>query len=424
MRFLWGIYDLLRHTGATLKQNKLRSSLTVLSIAWGVASLVLLTSFCEGFREGKRRKSAVMGQNVVYVWGSRTEMQAGGRKAGRLIQLYQTDVQAIREQCPAVARVAGELTAKAVTVASESNSKQFTVLGIDPDYQNIRSLPLENGRRISWADVQRAGRVCVLGWSARAWLFEEGEEVLSREVKINGYPYLIVGVRSEKDQSGTLDGADNDKIIVPTSSLRRDCPPNRDAYQAGGLSAIVYQPLSLETWDAAQRQVRRMLGRIHDFDPGDRGALLFLDTAQDTQLFVGVIDSMETFLGVVALVTLSLGGLSVMNMMMISVAERTHEIGLKKAVGATRRRIMLEFFSEGLCLALIGGPAGLAIAGAVAPWVNSLPLHQLLFSGLSVDLRGGLLIAASLGGVAIASALPPAWRAARLTPVEALREER
>jgi len=227
----------------------------------------------------------------------------------------------------------------------------------------------------------------------------------------------------EKMQNISYDGWDNEKILIPITSLRRDCPPERPTYRPDRVDSILYRPSSVKEWRATQVQVRRALAAVYDFDPLDESAAPVNDAVEAAELFDKVFDSGELFLAVIALVTLSLGGVSVMNTMMMAVAERTSEIGLKKALGATRRRILLDFFLEGVFLALLSGAAGIGAVWTLASVVNALPMPA-MFSGLPIDMKSALLALAALGTVAVCSAIPPSWRAAGLTPVEALREER
>ncbi len=408
---------------AGLWRNKLRSFLTMFGIGWGVVSLVLMSSLAEGFRQGQRESMAALGDSIVMVWGGRTEMQAGGQRAGRRIRLRQNDVQAIREQCTLVDVVAGEVKRHNVSVASAFNSGRFLVVGVTPDYLRLRTLPASEGHQVRAVDVEWSHRVCILGAEVRKQLFEDRIDVLDSRVHINGYPYRVIGLMSEKEQNSSYDGRDNDKILIPASGLIRDCPPNRGVAVEGLLDTLIYRPVSLEGWEAAQRQVRRTLGRIHGFDPRDESALGMWDTVQTAEFTDAIFTSMEIFLGAVALITLSLGGVGVANTMLMTVSERTSEIGLKKALGATRLRIMAEFFMEGMVLAMLAGVGGICGVVLFASAVNMLPMPG-MFAGLIIDARVGLIASAALGVVAICAAMPPAWRAARLTPIEALRYER
>jgi putative ABC transport system permease protein len=188
------------------------------------------------------------------------------------------------------------------------------------------------------------------------------------------------------------------------------------------VNGILYRPAVTKNWAAAQAEVRAALGKAKDFDPKDKGAIDSWDMIEDAQMFDSIFDAGEIFLAVVSLVTLSLGGIGVMNTMMMAVSERTNEIGLKKALGATNNRILLEFFLEGLLLAVLSGVGGLILVLGLAKLVNSLPLPQ-MFSGLPIHWTVLALSTLALGLVAVSASLPPARKAAGMTPVEALRFE-
>jgi putative ABC transport system permease protein len=331
---------IFRQVGSELWRHKLRSFLTMFGIGWGISALALILASGEGFREGQIKSMEQIGYRIVLVYGGKTEMQAGGQRAGRYIQLYRDDVQAIREQCPAVSAVSAEIKTWNVPVESNFNSGRFLVLGVDSEYMKIRNLPAALGRDIGRNDADNSSRVCVLGDSVRKQLFEEHSKPLGSRIRINGFPYKVVGLMSEKDQNSSYDGWDNDKILIPTSSLRRDCPRDPGIVVENRVNVIVYQPKSVEQWEEAQQQVCRTLGRIHGFDPRDEAALPMWDTVETATLYDEIFRSINLFLGAVAIITLSLGGIVVMNTMFTSVAERTSEIGLKKALGARQPRIL------------------------------------------------------------------------------------
>ncbi|MCX7605306.1 MAG: ABC transporter permease [Bryobacteraceae bacterium] len=415
--------DLLRQTLWNIRRNRLRSFLTLFGIAWGIASLVLMSSLSDGFRQGQRKNMSQIGDNIVFVFGGVTEEQAGGQRAGRRIRLRESDIDLIRATCPAVAVISPEHKTWDVPARSATNAGRFLTVGVNPEYLKLRNLPVETGRTVSEADVREARRVAVLGASVRKQLFEHNPRPVGERIYINSFPYEVIGVMSEKEQNSSYDGWDNDKILIPHTALLRDVPADRQVYAERRVYGFLYRPADISRWEEAQRQVRETLGRAHGFSPTDKGALRIFDSIESAQMFDAIFDATEIFLGAVALVTLSLGGIGVMNTMMIAVAERTSEIGLKKALGATRRRILLDFFLEGLLLAVLSGAAGLVLTFLVSGAVNMLPLPP-MFAGLPIQWKALAVAALALGTVAVASALPPARRAAELTPVEALRCER
>jgi len=417
------LIDIVRQGVGELMRHKLRSLLTMFGIGWGVVALALISASGDGFDQGQRENWKQLGDRIVMLFPGRTEMQMGGRRAGRDVRLYESDVKAIREQCPAVEIAAAEIKRWDVPVASRWNAGRFLVLGVDPDYLTLRNLPVNQGRHITWNDVRNRSRVCILGDSVRKQLFEKRQDAVGSTILVSGYRYQVVGLMPEKNQNSSYDGWDNDKVVVPAPLVRSDCPPNTGVASEGRVNMIVYRPRSVEQWKLAQEQVRRTLGRIHAFDPRDEAAAPMWDTIETAALFDDTFSALGLFLGAVAFVTLSLGGIGVMNTMMTSVTERTAEIGLRKALGATRRRVLLEIMAEGLVLALISGTCGLILVALLAAIVNALPMPA-FFSGLPIEMDTVRLVILLLGAVAIVSALPPAWRAARMTPVEALRFEK
>jgi putative ABC transport system permease protein len=423
MRPIEFLRALAGQTAANLWRQKLRSFLTMFGIAWGVASLALMGALADGFRAGQRKNWEQIGNNMVALFPGKTSRQAGGQRAGRYVRLYDEDLAALRSQCPAVGLVAAEVKRWNTAVASDFNSGRYLAVGVSPEYLKIRNLPVGVGRQISAADLAQERRVCVLGHSVRKQLFADRGDLVGRWVRVNGYPYQVVGAMAEKDQNSSYDGWDNDKILIPLPCLRRDAPPSAETHERGRLDAILYQPVTVKRWEEARGQVMRTLGRLRGFDPADPTALYVADYVELAELFDHVYDSTEIFLAAVALVTLTLGGLGVMNTMLMAVTERTNEIGLKKALGATSRRILLDFFLEGIALVLLSGAVGLVFTGVLTTIVNSFPMPA-FFGGLPVDTRTALSAILALGTVAILASLPPAWRASNLTPVEALRFER
>jgi putative ABC transport system permease protein len=376
----------------------------------------------DGFKQGQRNSTKQLGENIVLLFPGRTEKQVGGQRAGRRIRFTYDDIADIRTECYLVSRVIGELQ-NGAKVASAYNSGSFTVNGVEPMYSKIRTIPIAQGRFLIDPDETDAARVAVLGDNVRKQLFGARNTAIGTNIFLNGLPFRIVGLMPAKNQNNSYNGLDGDKIYLPYATMVRDLPPKDDNFHPGIVNDIIYVPSSLTDWKAARRQVLRVLGRNHQFEADDKGAVYIWDTVENAELVDQIFISMTAFLGAIAVITLTLGGVGVLNIMLVSVTERTREIGLRKAIGATRRRIMADFLAEGVILAVLSGLVGFLGAYGLASLVNMLPQSD-MFAGLPVKSATAAWSFAALAVVAVASALFPAWRASSLTPVEALRDER
>ncbi len=414
--------ELLGQVLSSLFRNKLRSFLTMGGIAWGVASIVLIVAMGDGFKEGQRNNMKGLGENIVIVFGGRTEKQAGGQRAGRRIRLNYKDVQDIRQECYLVRYAIGEMESTQ-RAGSSYNAGSFDVNGVEPVYPQIRTIPLAEGRFFSEADEAEARRVCVLGRKVKKQLFGDRGGVLGSKIAIKGLPFEVIAVMADKNQNSSYSGLDESKIYVPYTVSVRDFPWKLEFYMTGMLDDIIYVPKSLDEFVEARQQVLRILGRNHRFDPTDKGAINIWDTVENAKETNGIFESMTVFLSLIALVTLTLGGVGVMNIMLVTVTERTREVGLRKALGATRGRILIDFLVEGCILALVSGFIGWAVAFGLSALLKLVPMPE-MFPGLPVSGATTAWAFAALAIIAILSALVPAWRAATLTPVEALRYER
>ena len=416
------VHELFTHVVSALLRNKLRSFLTMAGIAWGVASIVLIVAMGDGFKAGQRDRFKQLGENIVILFPGRTEKQAGGLRAGRRIRLNYDDLRDIKTECFLVRNIVAELQNQARTT-SRHNGGTFSVMGVEALYAQIRTIPIGRGRFLAQQDEEAAARVAVLGDNVRKVLFGEHPVAPGDSFFLNGLPFRIVGLMPPKDQNSSYNGMDSDKIFVPYATMVRDLPPDDRNFRPGIVSDIIYVPADLTNWKQARAQVTRVLARNHQFDPEDPSAVHYWDTVENAELVDSMFTSMTTFLAAIAVVTLTLGGVGVMNIMLVSVTERTREIGLRKAVGATRRRILADFLLEGVLLAGVSGLVGWAGAYGVAAAVNTLPKRD-MFAGLPVDGGTTAIAFGALAVIAVSSALWPAWRAARLTPVEALSYER
>ena len=409
--------ELLGQVLGSLLRNKLRSFLTMA----GIASIVIIVAMGDGFKAGQRNNMKELGDNIVILFGGRTEMQAGGQRAGRRIRLTHTDVENIRSEAYMVREVAVELEGN-VHATSSYNSGLFDVSGVESFFPELRTIPIGDGRFFSEQDEKNGERVCVIGQDVRKQLFGNRNDIVGRRISINSLPYLVVGVMADKEQNSSYSGLDEKKIWLPYTSMARDAPPAK-FYNAGDLSEILYRAGSLDQYEATRKQVIRIIARDHDFDPTDKSAIGVWDMVEGQKMTAGIFDSMTLFLGFIGFVTLSLGGIGVMNIMLVTVSERTREIGLRKALGATRSRIMIDFLAEGCVLAFVSGATGWAVAFGLSSALKLVKMPD-MFPGLPVSMTTSAMAFGALSIIAVASALFPAWRAAALTPVEALRYDR
>ena len=419
-----------------LRANKLRSVLTMFGILWGMVSVVVLSATGEGFRRGNDKVLRELGKNIAIVWGGRTSMQAGGERAGREIRLTLEDARAIATESAMVAVVSPEIERGAVAVKSPYNAASARVTGIEPQYQEIRTIELEYGRNFTWKDEEQVSRVAIVGADMADQLFGK-RRVVGEAITLNGMPYTVVGKIRRKNQDSNYSGPDNNKIFVPFAAMSRDMP--RQNADPGTLSDIIVAP---KEWAIAQlprvldertgriedvdwpleQNVRAVLARRHGFDPADRQAIAMWDTSLQTLMFGRMIGHMKQFFSIVGLVTLALGGIGVMNIMLIAVKERTREIGVRKALGATTATIQRQFFFEGFFLTLSSGGAGMLLALGLCQLVNLLPMPE-RFSGMILSWQAGIFALITLIVIGAITSTYPARRAAELPPVEALRFE-
>jgi putative ABC transport system permease protein len=412
--------DLLRDTVQTLSAHKLRTALTMFGIAWGIVSITLMVAAGEGLRVGQAKVAEQFGKDIMIIWASRTSLQAGGTRAGRLLHWTDQDHVAVQAQSPDCAWVMPELGRGGVPVRSLYNNAALLVTGSLPPFAEVRSIPVVEGRYPNWEDEREARRVVFLGSDAKKQLFGS-RPALGETIRVGDFPYAVIGVMRHKEQDSSYDGQDIAKVFVPFATVRRDFP-NRPPAPSDSVDRLIAVPKSLEQHEACKWQVRQSLARLHDFDPHDKEAAAIWDTVEEAQAFRKMTDGMKYFLGAVGLATLFIGGIGVMNVMLVAVRERTREIGVRKAVGATRDGIIRQFFVETMIVVFLSGGTGLAVGYAICGLVNLLPMPQ-FFAGLLPTWQSGTLAFLLLGTVAVLSALYPASRAAAVDPIEALRTE-
>jgi len=389
----------------------------------GIASVILLVGLGRGFVVDQKRHMETLGKDLVIVWGGRTSTQVGGRAAGREIRLNVDDAELIRDECYLVKNVSPELR-RTIPEVSQFNLANRGVVGMWPSYQDFRSLKVSEGRLITDDDEREGRRVLVLGSKAYRQLFP-GQPAIGATVLVKSVPYSVVGVLAEKKQNSNYSGPDNDYLFAPYSAVSRDFPPPEKpgaGITRGYLDDIVFEVGDPENHEAAVLQVRRAIGRVRHFDPTDKDALFIWDTMDGAKQLAKIFGVVTLFFGCVAVVTLCLGGIGVMNIMLVSVSERTREIGTRKAMGATKRDILRQFFAESAMLTIVSGILGLSVGIGICVAMVVIPLPDFvphpIVSPISI-----VISILTLSLITVTAGMYPAQRAADMQPVESLRYE-
>ncbi len=430
--------ELLSQTWSNLMAHKLRSFLTMFGIIWGVISIVLLSAVSEGFQRGNLQVLRELGKNIIIIRNGRTSMQAGGERAGKLIRLDLNDVYALKEKSRLLEHITPELMRGGVSAKSAFNAGSTQMSGIWPIYQYIRTIEVDRGRLINEQDCEEARRVLIIGQDMSKQIFADRDPV-GHQLMLNGLPYTVIGRVRKKEQDSNYTGADNNRLFLPYETMRKDFPIPTPNNTADSLSAIIAAPykyvadelsriveregkINFEKIGPVEQEILSIISQRHDFNPKDREALSMWNTALETVFFNKMISSMQEFFIVVSIITLALGGIGVMNIMLISVKERTREIGIRKALGATSKNVQWQFFSEGLFLTLLSGTLGLGIGLGLCRLINLLPMPA-RFAGMIITWQTAAFSIGVLALIGIAAAVYPARRAAYLPPIEALRYE-
>ncbi len=416
------IREVIRQTAASIAAHKLRSFLTMFGIIWGITSVILLVGLGKGFSRDQKEHLRTIGVDLAIIWGGRTSEQAGGYAAGRVVRLSIQDAYTIKSEAYLIKTVSPELR-RSVAEVSRYNAAYRPVRGVWPDYQRFRSLKVQEGRLMTDDDETDARRVVVLGVESRDQLFP-GKPAIGETLTMNGSPYTVIGVLEKKKQNGSYgSGPDNTQLFVPYSSMARDYPPpERPGISKGWINNLVVEVADPQHHEDAMHQIYQILGREHRFDPSDKDALFIWDTLDGSKLVERIFDVMTIFFGAVALMTLSLGGIGVMNIMLVAVTERTREIGVRKSLGATAKDIRNQFFAESATLMLISGAIGLGIGIGICLLVSNVQLPDIVPHPVISPLA---IIASlvTLGLITVGAGMYPAQRAAALSPIECLRSE-
>jgi putative ABC transport system permease protein len=411
------LLEIFGQTLSTLWAHKLRSFLTMFGIAWGVGSLLLLVGLGEGFRSGNKKQFDSLGENVMFIWGGRAPAVEGSFNGMRQYYLTYKDFLDIRRDCTDVKAVAPVISRGDLRSVSDFFQSSGQAMGVPAYFNQIRYLPINEGRWLNDLDDAQKRAVIVLGDEARRLLFP-GRPAIGSTILINGIRFEVIGTLLPvgHGDNNTL----NLRMFVPFNTMNQYFPPTVNVKDS--ISFLNYQPRSRDLHEMAKLEVHKTIARNHGFDYRSPDAFDEWDTIRTVDSVGKIFDAMNAFLGSVGLVTLALGAIGIINIMLVAVADRTREIGLRKAIGATNGSIMFQFFVEGAFLTLLSGGIGMGCAAALMAALSKLPSPPGFDPPKLVPMTAALAIMA-LAIAGVAAGLYPARRAAMLQPVDALRKE-